>query len=79
MEETVIFPLSEDTGQKILAALLRIAAALESSASGGGSNVSMSVSDDMLVAQGRGVDVADDVLTMEGGVTVADDMLTYEG
>ena len=78
MEETVIFPLSEDTGQKILAALLRIAVALES-ANAGGSNVSMAVSDGMLVAQGQGVDVADDMLTMEGGVTVADDMLTYEG
>ena len=78
MEETVIFPLSEDTGQKILAALLRIAVALES-ANGGGSNVNMVVSDGMLVVQGQGVTVADGMLTMEGGVTVADDMLTYEG
>ena len=34
MAETVIYPLSEETGQKILSALLRIARALEGDSGG---------------------------------------------
>ena len=44
MSETVIYPLSEETGLQILAALRRIANALE------GKGTSASIEDDMLVA-----------------------------
>ena len=59
MAETVIYPLSEETGQKILAALLRIANALE----GGGS---ATVEDDMLALDN--VQIEDGYLVTDGTI-----------
>lgn len=72
MAETVIYPLSEETGLRILSALVRIAAALE----GGGGAMSASVENDVLNMTGSSVDVVRDVLTVTGSsASVENDVL----
>lgn len=73
MAETVIFPLSEETGLQILAALRRIAYALESQQQG---EVTLDavVENDILKLTGNGASVIDDVLVLRGA-SVTDDVL----
>jgi len=67
MDEQVIFPLSEETGQRILAALLRIARALE-----GEQEVVASVSGTDLSIEGSGVSVVGTDLSVEGSSVSVD-------
>ena len=68
MAETVIYPLSEETGLMILAALQRIANALE-----GGSEPAATIEDDMLVLDNAQVE--DGYLVTDG--TIEDGYLEF--
>jgi hypothetical protein len=63
MAETVIYPLSEETGQRILAALLRIARALE-----GDDAPTALIEDDMLVLSNASID-DDGYLVTDGAIS----------
>ena len=69
MAEQVIFPLSEETGRQILAALRRIAVALEG---GSAPSVTASVSVTDLALDGVGVTVNDTDLTIEAASVAVD-------
>ena len=74
MADTVIFPLSEETGRQILAALVRIATALEG---GGSPSVVASVNGTDLSLDGAGVSVVGTDLRIDGAnVTVSGTDLT---
>jgi len=68
MAEQVIFPLSEETGRQILAALRRIAVALE----GGTSSVTASVNGTDLSLDGAGVSVDGTDLRIDGASVTVD-------